>query len=59
MNFDLQNSAFSANVTNGDVNISGLVLDNSNETKNSMTGTLADGDGTITLKVVNGQISVK
>jgi len=50
---------FSASVTNGDVNVSNLVLNNSNTTKNSTTGTLADGDGTITLRVVNGQISVK
>ena len=49
---------FSASVTNGNIHISDLVLHHSNTTKNSITGTLADGNGNITLRVVNGQIDV-
>jgi len=49
---------FSASATNGNIHISDLVLHHSNTTKNSITGTLADGNGNITLRVVNGQIDV-
>ncbi len=49
---------FSANVTNGNIHISDLVLSNQNTTKHSVTGTLGNGSGTITLRLVNGQIYV-
>jgi len=50
---------FSASVDNGNIHISDLVLDDLNTTRHSVTGILNDGDGSITLKVVNGQIYVR
>lgn len=49
----------SACVVNGNIDIDDLILKNCTITKNSTNGTLADGDGTIMLKLVNGQIKVK
>ena len=50
---------FCANVTNGNINISNLIFNNLNTTRNSATGTLAEGHGSIKLTLVNGQINVK
>jgi hypothetical protein len=49
---------FSASVANGNIHISDIVLANLDTTRHLVTGTLADGDGAITLTVVNGQIDV-
>ena len=49
---------FSAAVTNGDINLSNLALQNSVSTPKSLRGKLGDGQGTISLSTVNGNISV-
>jgi DUF4097 and DUF4098 domain-containing protein YvlB len=49
---------FSANVTNGAITVSNLVLQNPISTATSLSGTLGAGQGTITLTVVNGNIDV-
>ena len=49
---------FTAVVTNGSISISNLTLNNEATTQNSRTGTLGNGEGTITLTVVNGEITV-
>jgi len=49
---------FSASVVNGTIGISNLVLTNQVSTPDSLTGTLGDGQGTISLSTVNGSISV-
>jgi len=49
---------FSAAVTNGDINLSNLSLNNSVSTPKSLRGKLGDGQGTIALSTVNGNISV-
>jgi DUF4097 and DUF4098 domain-containing protein YvlB len=56
----LETSAeFSAGVTNGKITVSGsLDLKDSHVTNVSVTGTLGDGDGDISLMVVNGNIDV-
>jgi DUF4097 and DUF4098 domain-containing protein YvlB len=49
---------FSAAVTNGDINLSNLPLQNSVSTPKSLRGKLGDGQGTISLSTVNGNIGV-
>ena len=49
---------FSASVTHGIITISNLVLQNEVRTPTSRSGTLGDGQGTISLSTVNGNISV-
>ncbi|MDZ7289006.1 MAG: DUF4097 family beta strand repeat-containing protein [candidate division KSB1 bacterium] len=49
---------FSAAVTNGGISLSNLVLKNSVGSPTSLRGTLAGGQGTIALVVVNGRIGV-
>ena len=49
---------FSANVTNGNINISNLVLQNEVITPTSVTGTLGNGEGEISLDTVTGKINV-
>lgn len=48
----------SAQVTNGGINIYNLDLQNNTSTLKSVSGTLADGRGTISLNTVNGFIQV-
>lgn len=52
-------AGFSARVTNGNIRVSNLVLRNLSTTKTSTMGILGDGNGTITLCTVNGQIDVR
>jgi DUF4097 and DUF4098 domain-containing protein YvlB len=49
---------FSAKVTSGTISISDLVLQNQVSTTDSVTGTLGSGEGTISLNVFSGFISV-
>lgn len=49
---------FSASVDNGIISIYDLILTNLVSTPNSLTGTLGDGQGVISLSTVNGNISV-
>lgn len=49
---------FSANISNGSISISNLVLFNEIVTPTSVTGTLGNGDGIIDLDVSNGIIDV-
>ena len=49
---------FSANIGTGNINLINLVLLNEVSTPRSLNGTLGDGQGTIFLKTVNGNISV-
>jgi hypothetical protein len=49
---------FSATVAIGDITISSLSLTNETTTANSVTGTLGSGDGTISLVITNGSITV-
>jgi hypothetical protein len=49
---------FSAKVTSGTISISNLVLQDQVSTPDSVTGTLGSGQGTISLNVVSGNISV-
>ena len=51
-------ATFSAVVTNGQIWVSDLELQNPNVTSNATTGTLGDGSGAITLQTVNGSIHV-
>ena len=51
-------ATFSADVTNGSISITTLDLYGQVVTPTSVTGTLGNGDGTIDLDVVNGQIVV-
>jgi hypothetical protein len=48
----------SAEVTNGTINTTGLVILDSNITPKSVRGRLANGEGKITLKTTNGSIGV-
>jgi hypothetical protein len=48
----------SAEVANGTINTTGLVILDSSTTPKSVRGRLANGDGRITLKTVNGSIGV-
>lgn len=49
---------FYASLTNGQVNISNLQIDNASITPKTIHGTLGSGNGTINLKTVNGNINV-
>ncbi|MGH7599263.1 MAG: DUF4097 family beta strand repeat-containing protein [bacterium] len=49
---------FSAEVANGTINTTGLVILDSSTTPKSVRGRLANGDGKITLKTTNGSIGV-
>jgi DUF4097 and DUF4098 domain-containing protein YvlB len=49
---------FFASVTNGDINLANVPLNNSVSTPKSLRGRMGDGQGTITLSTVNGNISV-
>ncbi|UCG52933.1 MAG: DUF4097 family beta strand repeat protein [Candidatus Latescibacterota bacterium] len=49
---------FSATAANGDITLKNLTLSNRVQTPTSVTGTLGNGDGTITLDVGNGNIGV-
>jgi DUF4097 and DUF4098 domain-containing protein YvlB len=50
---------FSAEVANGAIAITHLIVQDATTTPNSVRGRLADGDGKITLKTVNGNIRVE
>jgi len=47
-----------ASVATGQINISDLPLQNPNISNNYISGQLNDGDGTITLQVITGQLSI-
>jgi hypothetical protein len=47
-----------ANVTNGEIRVSGLVIEDQVATGTSLEGTLGDGRGTISIRTVNGSISL-
>lgn len=49
---------FSAEVTNGTINVSGLVMHDMITSPKSVSGRLAEGSGKIALKTVNGNIGV-
>jgi DUF4097 and DUF4098 domain-containing protein YvlB len=49
---------FTASVTNGSISVSNLELRNRVEISKSLTGTLGDGRGTISLNTTNGNIMV-
>lgn len=49
---------FNANVINGSVNVTNLVFQNEVHTPVSFQGTLGTGEGTISLTIINGNISV-
>ena len=49
---------FAASVTNGEISLANLSLHNSVSTPQSLRGKLGDGQGTIALSTVNGNISV-
>jgi hypothetical protein len=51
-------AGFTATIVNGSIGLAGLVLHDPASTAYSLTGTLGDGDGTISLAVVNGNIGV-
>lgn len=55
---DNTSAQFSASVAAGIIQISNLVLRDEESTSNSVTGTLGDGSGEITLSVSNGTINV-
>ena len=62
-NIDLEipsgtSAQFSAAVTNGDIETSDLSLKDASSSPHSLTGTLGEGKGTISLFTVNGTISV-
>jgi len=50
---------FAANVANGGISVSNLMLQNRVETPKSLTGTCGDGRGTISLRTTNGEILVR
>jgi DUF4097 and DUF4098 domain-containing protein YvlB len=49
---------FTAGVTNGNISVSNLELQNRVATSKSLTGTLGDGRGIISLSTTNGEIMV-
>lgn len=49
---------FSANLANGKISVQNLTFNDKVATSKSLKGILSDGQGTITLKTVNGQINV-
>jgi len=50
---------FSAAVVTGTISISDLVLQNQVSTSGSLSGTLGNGEGTISLNVVTGSVNVQ
>ncbi|MGB2989370.1 MAG: hypothetical protein WBC98_05380, partial [Candidatus Zixiibacteriota bacterium] len=50
---------FSATVVTGTISISDLILQNQVSTPGSLSGTVGSGEGTISLNVVTGSVSVK
>ena len=48
---------FSASLVNGSISVHNLTLKNKVETKRSLQGTLGDGEGLITLRTTNGNIT--
>lgn len=59
LNIPVSTSAvFTAGVTNGYITLSNLTLQNQIVTSSSLSGTLGDGKGTVSLITVNGNISV-
>ena len=61
-NIDLEiptntSAEFSAGLVNGNITITNLVLQNQVSSSTSLTGTLGNGEGTIALTTVNGNIS--
>jgi len=61
-NIDLEiptntSAEFSAGLVNGNITITNLVLQNQVSSSTSLTGTLSNGEGTIALTTVNGNIS--
>jgi DUF4097 and DUF4098 domain-containing protein YvlB len=60
MDFPTSTSAmFSASVVNGTISVYNLPLQDIVSTANSLTGTLGQGRGTISLSAVNGTVSVR
>lgn len=53
------NAELSASVTNGSISVSGLELQGQVATSDSLRGTLGDGRGTIALRTVNGNITIR
>ena len=51
-------AALSANLVNGIISVQNLIVKNKVTTSKSLEGLLKDGQGTITLKTVNGKINV-
>jgi DUF4097 and DUF4098 domain-containing protein YvlB len=51
-------AGFSANVINGLISVSDLIFETWNSDAHSFTGTLGQGDGSISLAVTNGTINV-
>ena len=51
-------ATFSASVTNGQVSVRNLTMDNLSSRLNAVSGTLGAGQGEITLRAVNGNIDV-
>jgi DUF4097 and DUF4098 domain-containing protein YvlB len=59
LNIPVNTSAeFSANVTNGRISVSNLVLQNEVSSPTSHQGTLGQGEGTISLRTINGNVNV-
>lgn len=56
---DTTSADFSASINNGNISLSGLTLENQSITSRTVTGTLGNGNGTINLQVVNGEILVR
>ena len=52
-------AAFSASVTNGDVRVFNLNLRDLIQSQNRIRGTLGEGEGRITLEILNGDIEVR
>jgi len=48
----------SANVSTGTMHMSGLTLQNQNVTNTSVSGTLGEGNGTITVRAVTGNVTI-
>ena len=51
-------AGFSAHLSNGNISVSDLDMKNVQSAADYLTGTLGNGDGSITLKTVNGSITV-
>jgi hypothetical protein len=54
----ITSATFSASVTLGSISISNLDLQNEVKTNNTLTGTLNNGQGSISLSTINGNIAV-